>query len=167
MTLVYLALHITYRCVLHRVGIIGTGNSFMGDDGVGVAVLKLLTAETIPDDVALIDIGTSGLNLLHALAKIGDTAVIVDAVDFGGSVAETRCFSPEDIKSIKQSSGLSSHEGDLLTMIELSKELGECPEIILIFAIQPASMTPSMKLSPPLKMKLPEFVKSILEIIHS
>ena len=167
MTLVYLALRITYRCVLYRVGIIGAGNSFMGDDGVGTAVLKLLMDEPIPEDVGLIDIGTSGLNLLHFLAKISDTAVIVDAVDFGGSVAETRCFSLEDIKSIKQSPGLSSHECDLLKMIELSKKLGECPKTVLIFAIQPASMTPSMKLSSPLKMKLPEFVKNILEIIHS
>jgi len=139
----------------------------MGDDGVGTAVLKLLMDETIPEDVGLIDIGTSGLNLLHTLAKISDTAVIVDAVDFGGAVAETRCFSLEDIKSIKQSPGLSSHECDLLKMIELSKKLGECPKTVLIFAIQPASMTPSMKLSPPLKIKLPEFVKDILEIIPS
>lgn len=167
MTLVYLALHITYRCVLYRVGIIGAGNSFMGDDGVGTAVLKLLMDETMPEDVVLIDIGTSGLNVLHALAKISDTAVIIDAVDFGGAAAETRCFNPEDIKSIKQSSGLSSHECDLLRMIELSKKLGECPENILIFAIQPASMTPSMNLSSSLKIKLPEFAKDILEIIHS
>ena len=155
------------RQVLYRVGIIGAGNSFMGDDGVGSAVLKLLMDEPISEDVGLIDIRTSGLNLLHTLAKISDTAIIVDAVDFGGAVAETRCFSLEDIKSIKQSPGLSSHECDLLKMIELSKKLGECPKTIMVFAIQPASMTPSMKLSPPLKMKLPEFVKNILEIIHS
>ena len=165
MTLVSLALRITYRCVLYRVGIIGAGNSFMGDDGVGTAVLKLLMNEPIPEDVGLIDIGTSGLNLLHSLAKISDTAVIVDAVDFGGAVAETRCFSLEDIKSIKQSPGLSSHECDLLKMIELSKKLGECPKTIMIFAIQPASMAPSMKLSPLLKMKLPEFAKDVIEII--
>ncbi len=139
----------------------------MGDDGVGTAVLKLLMNETIPEDVALIDIGTSGLNLLHALAKIYDTAVLVDAVDFGGSVAETRCFSPEEIKSIKESPGLSSHECDLLKMIELSKKLGECPKAIMVFAIQPASMTLSMKLSPWLTMKLPEFVQNILAIAHS
>lgn len=139
----------------------------MGDDGVGIAVLKLLMDKPISEDIGLIDIGTSGLDLLHALANIGDTAVIVDAVDFGGAVAETRWFSPEDIKSVKQSPGLSSHECDLLKMIELSKKLGECPKTILILAIQPASMTPSMKLSRPLKMKLPEFANNILEIIPS
>ena len=167
MILVYLALRITYRCVLYRIGIIGVGNSFMRDDGIGSAVLKLLMDEPLPDDVGLIDIGTSGFSLLHALAKIDTTAVIVDAVDFGGAVAETRCFSPEDIESVKESSGLSSHESDLPKMIELSKKLGECPKTIMIFAIQPESMTPSMKLSSPLKMKLPEFVKNILAIIHS
>ena len=58
------------------------------------------------------------------------------------------------------------HECDLLNVIELSKKLGECPEKILIFAIQSARMAPSMKLSPPLKMKLPEFAKDVLEIVH-
>ncbi len=139
----------------------------MRDDGIGTAVLKLLMDEPLPDDVGLIDIGTSGFSLLHALAKIDTTAVIVDAVDFGGTVAETCCFSPEDIESIKKNSGLSSHESDLLKMIELSRKLGECPRTIMVFAIQPASMAPSMKLSPRLKMRVPKFAKDILAIIYS
>ncbi len=139
----------------------------MCDDGIGTAVLKLLMDEPMPDDVGLIDIGISGFRILHALARIDTTAVIVDAVDFGGAVAETRCFGLEDIESIREDSELSSHESDLPKMIELSRKLGECPKTIMVYAIQPASIDPSMKLSPRLKMKLPEFAKDILAIIHS
>ncbi|MDI6821611.1 MAG: hydrogenase maturation protease [Actinomycetota bacterium] len=148
-----------------RIGIIGVGNSLMGDDGVGIAVLALLKNETLPENVFIIDIGMSSLNLLHALTEL-DAAIIVDAVDFGGSPGEKRCFSPENIKSIKRSSGQSTHEYDLLNMIELSNKLGECPETVIIFAIQPANLFPSMELSSTLKMILPNLVKDILEIIR-
>ncbi|MDI6689944.1 MAG: hydrogenase maturation protease [Actinomycetota bacterium] len=60
----------------------GVGNSLMGDDGVGIAVLALLKNETLPENVCIIDIGMSSLSLLHALTEL-DAAIIVDAVDFG------------------------------------------------------------------------------------
>ena len=148
-----------------RIGIIGVGNIFMGDDGVGAAVLELLKNESLPENVTAINRGTSGMSLLHTLAGL-DAAIIVDAVDFGGSPGEACCFTPEDVKSTKQVSGLSTHECDLLNVIELSGKLVERPETIIIFGIQPATMISSKELSPSLKKKLPELVKDILGIIH-
>jgi len=148
-----------------KIGIIGVGNIFMGDDGVGAAVLELLKNEPLPENVMLINNGTSGMSLLHTLARL-DAAIIVDAVDFGGSPGEACGFTPEDVKSTKQVPGLSTHECDLLSVIELSGKLCECPETIIIFGIQPAAMISSKELSPALKMKLPELVKDILGIIR-
>jgi len=147
----------------NRIGIIGVGNPLMGDDGVGIAVVELLRGESLPENVSIIDIGTGGTSLLHALAKL-DAAIIVDAVDFGGAHGETRCFSPEEIESIKCVSGLSTHESDLLKIIKLSKELDECPETVMIFAIQPADMAPSTGLSISLQRVLSKFVKDVREI---
>ena len=148
---------------IRKVGVIGVGNTLMGDDGVGDAVLKSLRNKDLPENVTLIDIGASGLNLLHVLAKL-DVAIIVDATDFGGHPGETRCFMPGDLRSLKRT-GLSTHECDLLNVIELSKELDELPETILIFAIQPSTMGPDMGLSLPLKSKLPEFAKEVRHMV--
>ena len=148
-----------------RTGVIGVGNVFMGDDSVGVEVLELLKNESLPENVILINNETRGMSLLHTLAKL-DAAVIVDAVDFGGSPGEACCFTPKDVKSEKQVRGLSTHECDLLNVIELSNKLGELPETIIIFGIQPETMTYPGDLSPLLKKKLPGLVNDILGIIH-
>jgi len=147
-----------------QIGVIGVGNVLVGDDGVGIAVVELLRSGSLPKNVSIIDMGTGGLGLIHALAKL-DVAIIVDAVDFGGCPGETRCFSPGDVRSLKESTGLSTHECDLLNAIELSKELGELPETILIFAIQPAKMGSGTGLSPLLKSRLPEFAKEVRHMV--
>lgn len=147
-----------------RIGIIGVGNIFMGDDGAGSCVLKLLENESLPENVAVINEGARGISLLHILTKL-DTAIIIDAVDFGGVPGEICCFTPEEVKSEKQISGLSTHECDLLDVIELSRKLGECPENIIVFGIQPSAVT-SGELSPPLKTKLPELAEHILELVR-
>jgi hydrogenase maturation protease len=136
----------------------------MGDDGVGPAVLEALRGESLPENVSLINVGTGGLALLHVLARL-DAAIIVDAVDFGGAPGEARHLSPESLKSVKQVPGISTHEGDVLRTIEMSRGLGECPKTITILAIQPASMQPSMALSPALAERLPEYVRAVLRMI--
>ena len=148
-----------------NLGIIGIGNTTMGDDGVGPAVLEaLLRGGFLPENVSLVNIGTGGMSLLHALAKL-DAVIILDAVDFGGSPGEVRHLSPEGLKSVKQVPGISTHEGDVLKTIDMSRELGECPRTILILAIQPASMQPSMALSPALAERLPEYSQAVLRMI--
>jgi hydrogenase maturation protease len=147
-----------------KLGIIGIGNTTMGDDGVGVALLEALRDESLPENVSLIDIGTGGLALLHVLARL-DAAIILDAVDFGGAPGELRPLSPEGLKSVKQAPGISTHEGDVLMTIEMSRELGECPKTIIILAIQPASMQSSMALSPALAERLPEYSQAVLRMI--
>jgi len=150
----------------NRIGIIGAGNVLMGDDGVGIAVLELLKNEAIPENISIIDAGTGGLSLLHALAKL-ESAIIVDAVDFGGAPGETRRFTPEDASTMKVCPGVSTHESDLLKILKLSDNLGECPETVIIYAIQPSNVSPSMELSQSIKTKLPEIVEDILETIRS
>ena len=148
----------------NKIGIIGIGNTFMGDDGIGCAVVEELKKKSLPKNVSIIDIGTSVWNLLHASSKL-DVIIIVDAVDFGGAPGETCCFSPEDMDSLRCTHSLSTHECNLLDIIKISKELSENPKTIVIFAIQPATIVPSTELSLVLKTKLPKIITEILEIL--
>ena len=47
-----------------RVLVLGVGNVLMGDEGVGVHVLRRLEKTAVPDGVRLHDGGTGGINLL-------------------------------------------------------------------------------------------------------
>ena len=149
-----------------KLGVIGIGNTLMGDDGVGVVLLELLRRELLPKDVSLFDVGAGGFTLIHSLAKL-DAAIIIDAVDFGGVPGEAASLRPENLRSVKDDCGLSTHGGDVLKMLELSRELGECPKDIIIYAIQPETMEPSMRLSSLIEMKLPVYARDVIEIISS
>lgn len=149
---------------MNKIGIFGLGNPLMGDDGVGIAVIRALENKSIPENVSIIDIGTSGFNLLHVLNDF-DAAIIVDAVDFGGLPGESCSFSPEDVRLAQRKTGLSTHEGDLLNIIKLFEKLNGKSKIIKIFAIQPEMVTPSMKLSVSLTKKLLEYTNDIMKLI--
>ena len=46
-----------------RVLVAGIGNIFLGDDGFGTEVARVLAAEDLPDWVRLADYGISGMHL--------------------------------------------------------------------------------------------------------
>jgi len=123
---------------MKRIGVIGIGNLLRKDDGVGVVLLEKLIEkkDELPDSLEFIDGGIGGMNLLHLLAHF-DIAIILDAVKFDGHHGESRLFTSDEVHSQKISLGMSTHESDLLKIIQLSKELNECPDELFIFGIQP------------------------------
>jgi len=123
---------------MKEIGVIGIGNPLRRDDGIGIILLEKLIErkDELPDGIEFIDGGTGGMNLLHLLAHF-DIAIILDAVNFDGHHGESRLFRLDEIHSQKISLGISTHESDLLKVIQLSKELEECPDELFIFGIQP------------------------------
>jgi hydrogenase maturation protease len=118
------------------------GNTLMSDEGVAVAVLGRLSAEAARFPRAeLMELGASAMRALHAMAG-RRKAVFVDCALMGEQPGTIRRFTPEQVQSRKALSGLSLHEGDLLKVIELSRALGECPEEVVIFGIEPQSVEP-------------------------
>ena len=140
--------------------VIGIGNILMGDDGAGVRVLELL-----PERVPKIDLATGGMRLLHKLEGL-NTAIIVDAVDFGGEPGEVTVFLPETVKSLK-ATGYSLHDVDILKVLELAKELEKSPRNIFIVAIQPANVGYQEGLSPEVQAALPKLASEIMAVSYT
>jgi hydrogenase maturation protease len=65
-----------------RLTIIGCGNPVRSDDGAGVAVLQALRGHALPADVALVDAGTSGLEVMFQV-RGARRVIIVDACRSG------------------------------------------------------------------------------------
>ena len=141
--------------------VIGIGNPLMADEGVGVRVVERLTGKSAAyPGVAFLDAGTSGMVALHAMAG-HRKAVFVDCALMGESPGTIRRFTPEQAASLKKLPGLSLHEGDLFSILELSKRLGECPSEVVIFGIQPDRLEPSQDLSDTLMANLDEYVERV------
>jgi hydrogenase maturation protease len=145
-----------------RITVIAIGNPLMRDDGAGVSVLQLLSG--IPEEVAIIDAGTGGIGLLYILSNL-DAAIIVDAVDFGGQPGEVRTFPLSQVISTKALPGLSLHEGDILKTIEMAQRLSQCPNEIVICAIQPEEIAEGICLSKPVKKALPKLARVVKETV--
>jgi hydrogenase maturation protease len=63
----------------------GVGNTFLGDDGFGVEVVRRLATRALPDGVRVEDFGIRGFDLACALAGHDEAVILVDATRRGGA----------------------------------------------------------------------------------
>jgi len=147
---------------MKKIGVIGIGNPLRKDDGIGIVLLEKLVEikDDLPDDIEYIDGGTSGMNLLHLFARF-DIVVFVDAVNFGGEIGESKLFNSEDVISKNIQIITSTHGFDILKIIQLSKELGENPDEIFIFGVQPQNITSGTRLSHEIKENVDSLVDNL------
>ena len=147
--------------------IICLGNPLIRDEGIGIRLASELLAHLAENpDVEVMDLGTGGLSVIHAIAgrrKI----VFVDCAVMGQTPGTMLRFTPEQVRSKKVRMRYSLHEGDLLNTLELSRRLGECPDDIVIFGIEPKEIADGEGLTSELKNNIRQYVQTILEEIES
>jgi hydrogenase maturation protease len=128
-----------------RVLVLGVGNLLMGDEGVGVHVLRLLEKEAPPDGVRLLDGGTGGINLLLEFDGMRDI-VLIDATRDGKPAGTVTFLQPRDAGELPR--GLGAHDFGLKDLFAVSALAGKSPSIHL-FTISVEEIRPmSMELSP-------------------
>ena len=140
----------------------GLGNTLMSDEGVGVLIVRRLAqlpAGRFPG-VEFVELGTSAMQAVHAMAG-RRKAVFVDCAFMDREPGALVRFGPDEVRTRKELPRLSLHEGDLLQGIELSRRLGECPEEVVIFGVEPASIEFGECLSPALQARLDSYVEAV------
>lgn len=145
---------------MKRAAVIAMGNPFMSDEGVGIRVLERLRQGALAEDCDLLDLGTSGFSVLHAL-RGRDKVVFVDCAMMGAPPGTLRRFTPEEVATQKARSRLSLHEGDLLHTIALAQRLGTCPDDVVIFGIEPKTIEPGDRLSAELSPNLDTYAAAV------
>ena len=147
-----------------KLGVIGLGNPLRGDDAIGIVIIEELKKYKFDNDIELIDGGEGGFNILHHLQRF-TKVLIVDAVDFGGNVGETKVFNIND--TFFENLHLSTHDINICKIADILRILGEIPEIF-IFGIQPKNMNYNEGLSPEINVKkIIEEVQKTLEILKN
>jgi len=151
--------------------VIGLGNPLMGDEGIGTILLSRLEQIaarqklTPSSNLEFIDAGTGGMNLLHHIAN-RQKAVLIDCALMNTPPGTIRRFTQQQVQSIKQLSHLSLHEVDILKVLEISRRLGESPDEVIFFGIEPAEICQRISLSPILQEKIPHYIQTILDEIN-
>ena len=149
-----------------EITVLGIGNTILSDEGFGVRVVEYLKENyDFPENVALIDGGTLGVELQHFIIGT-QKLLIIDSID--GGVETGKIFhlhGDEILKHFTQK--ISAHEigiQDILTMLEITDK--KIPVVELIGA-QPYSLDAGTELTPPMKKLVPIFAEKALEILNS
>jgi hydrogenase maturation protease len=149
--------------VRKNVVVIGLGNILLSDEGIGVHLIRQLSNQQAKfPKVDFIEAGAAGMNLLHLIAN-RKKAVIIDCAKMGEKPGTIRRFAPDQVTSIKHLTHFSLHEIDILQVLNLSKQLGECPAEVVFFGIEPKSLKPGQNLSQTLSAKIDSYIAVVCE----
>lgn len=133
--------------------VLGIGNLVMSDDGIGPRVVQHLARHyRFPAGVELLDGGTLGLDLLPRI-EAARRLVIVDAVETGGSPGTLVRLSGDEIP-IALETKVSPHQMGLKDLLSVSSLLGQVPEEMVLWGVQPGSIEMSMELTPAVEAQL-------------
>jgi coenzyme F420 hydrogenase subunit delta len=118
--------------------IFGCGNSLLGDDGFGPAVIEYLTTNfELPSTVSAMDVGTGIRGILFDLMLIEEKprkVIVIDAVDFPDRAAGEVFEIPVEGVPAKKVSDFSMHQFPTVNML---KELKDHAQLdVQIFVVQ-------------------------------
>ena len=144
-----------------KVLVLGVGNLLLGDEGVGVHLIKSLEGTQFPENVRLLDAGTVSHRLITLFHSVG-YLIIIDAVEAGDRPGSIFRFSPDDV-NLPSKQKLSLHQmgiADILQMAELS---GAKPETVII-GVQPKDASSwSLELTEEVKAAIPRVKDLVFE----
>ena len=146
--------------------LLGLGNYAMGDDSVGLRLVEHIAEQELDKGFEAVEVANNGMLVLTYFREDTDLLLVVDAVCYGAEPGDYTIFSPDDVDTHKVTAGLSTHEGDILKLIELAKQIDQFIPPIKILAIEPASMEMDPNLSPALEARFEEYVQAALHEIQ-
>ena len=144
--------------------ILGLGNPILTDDGVGIHVVRALSAGNLPPDVTCAEASVGGLRLLSVITGY-EGVILVDSIQNAqGRSGDIYRLHPHDLKASRHVG--SSHDLSLTGALNLGRSLGmPLPEdsAITIIAIQAEDvLTLSEECTPAVAAAIPHAVEAVL-----
>lgn len=150
---------------MSKIIVIGVGNPFRRDDGVGPAVVERLRKRGLPGAVLATSLGETG-DLLGLWDDM-DLALVIDAMR-GSPVHPGRVHRlvvgpgmPERARAA------SSHGMDLGEAVELARELDRLPGRLVIYAVEAADVGHGAHLSPAVRQAADRLAQEVAIVVES
>jgi len=129
--------------------VLGLGNVLMGDEGVGVHVVRALERQPMPEHVECLDGGTGGFILLEPLEDAG-RVILIDAAADGNLPGTVTRTTPRFSRDYPPT--LTAHDVGVKDLLDVFYMMGGDHEVVLYaIAIDPRQ---------PIRMSLSEVGKS-------
>jgi hydrogenase maturation protease len=144
-----------------KVVVLGVGNLLMSDEGVGVHTLAAFEKDfSVPDNVRLVDGGTSTNELLGDLEDL-DHLIVVDAVSAGlapGGLVRLEGSAVPAAFTTK----LSPHQVGISDLLATLTFMGRAPKNVVLLGVEPLRLTLDMTLSPTVAARVPELCAQLV-----
>ena len=140
--------------------VIGVGNAYRGDDGVGLAVADALR-ERVPPAVVVVPCEQEPSRLLDAWAG-ASTAVVVDAAASGAEPGTVHRF---DASRESVPAGVfrsSTHAFGVGDAIELARALGKLPPRVLVYGVEGGEFAAGRGLTRPVEGAVERVTAAVL-----
>jgi hydrogenase maturation protease len=145
--------------------LIGVGNETMTDDGIGPRVADALRNQARQLGFETILVGHDTLGILSYFDEHTERIVFVDCVRMERQPGDWLCFSPDDVETRRPLDRLTTHEGDVLRIIDLARQIGcPVPETTIV-GIEPERVAPGLELSAALQSRFAEYVAAVASVL--
>ena len=130
-----------------RVLVAGIGNIFLGDDGFGSEVARVLAAGPVPPGVRVTDYGIRGMHLAFDLLEGFDALVLIDTVPSRGTPGALHVIEvgPDDLGEGE----LDAHGMAPTAVLASLGSLGGALPRTIVVGCEPATVDEQIGLSPP------------------
>ena len=139
--------------------LIGVGNEYRGDDGVGIAVARLLR-DRLPATVRILELSGEGTVLMDAW-RGAESVIVVDAVQSGAAPGTIHRF---DTRELPLPSGLfpcSTHSFGVAEAIEMARALHELPPRLIVYGIEGEDFGDGNGLTPSVQRAVDDVARQI------
>ena len=141
--------------------ILGLGNLLFTDEGVGVHVAQRLLQMKLPAEVAVIDGGTGGYELIeHVRGK--SKVVIIDCLNANAPPGSIVRLSLEEL-ALRQPHPFSAHQGGVGEFLAFLKTLVPAPEVVVYGVVPDIVDQLGMELSPAVETQFSKIVSTIID----
>ncbi len=148
-----------------KVLVLGIGNLLMSDDGLGVYVAQWLKQENWPQEVSILEVGTSVLNYIDEIS-CSCYVIVIDAVRGGERPGSIYCHRDDKIMQYVLDRQ-DAHSFSVLQAVELARELTGYPVKLIIYGMEPMHINYGQGLSPLVIKALPMLVNQVIKEIKS
>jgi len=144
--------------------VLGLGNVIMGDEGVGVHVVRAVEKHPLPSGVECLDGGTGGFILLEPLQS-ADRIILIDASADGNQIGTVTRTTPQFARDYPPT--LTAHDIGVKDLLDAFYMQGGTRDVILYaITIDPLQKL-NMSLSPEIARAAAEAERRILDELQN
>jgi hydrogenase maturation protease len=148
----------------HKTLVLGLGNVIMGDEGIGVHVIRALVQQTLPPHVECLDGGTGGFILLEPLQS-ASRIFLVDATADGNPIGTVTRTTPKFSRDYPPT--LTAHDIGVKDLLDAFYMQGGSRDVVLYAITIDPHQPISMELSDRCKQAAAEAAAKILAELSS